>query len=362
MQKVCVIICAILIFPLVNISAQTTINPDVSAIGEILMYSHNDLERTNEYKKFNLSNPSMEININGYLNPFVRADAVISWEGEENASIEEFYATVLRGLPLGMNLKTGKHRLEFGRLNPLHPHAYSFIDLPLVHEVFFGEEGLNDMDIRASFLLPTGNAYTELMGAVTKGEALLEDGALDGNDTTHVGLGVFGRLTTSLAVTDKTELSLGTSVFNGVYKLEPSQLRTTLIGTDVKYKNVKSRYSTLLLEGEFIHRSQEQEIGKNINSTGEYAYLDYKFHKIYNIGGMFDNISEKTVEYDTLGTPNKSTMRTWRGTLFIGFAPIEETSLVRLVGHWTKPEDTSGIWELKLQFVFSLGPHKPHNF
>ena len=362
MRKVCMLICAFLIFPIVNISAQTTINPDISAIGQILMYSHNDRERVNEYRKFNLSNPSMEISINGYLNPFVRADAIIAWEGEENASMEEFYATVLRGLPLGMNLRAGKHRLEFGRLNPLHPHTYSFIDLPLVHEAFFGEEGLNDMNLRASFLLPTGSAYTELMGAITKGEALLAEDALQDNDTTHIGLGVFSRLTTSFAVSENSELSLGTSVFNGVYTLEPSQLRTTLIGADVKYKNVRSRYSTLLFEGEVIHRSQEQETGKNINSIGEYAYLDYKFNKIYNIGGMFDNVSEKSVEYDTFGTPTETTIRTWRGTLFVGFAPIEETSLVRLVGHWTKPEDTSGIWELKLQFVFSLGPHKPHNF
>jgi len=345
-----------------SVSAQTTLNPDVSAIGDMMIFTHNDEERINEKDKFNLTRPKLELNLNGYLNPYARADAVIAWEGEENAVIEEFYATILRGLPLNMNLRAGKYRLEYGRLNPIHPHAYSFINLPMVHEAFFGEEGLNDVAIRAAFLLPSGKTYTELMGAVTKGNALLEEDALAGNDTTHLNLGGFGRLTTSMAVSETAELSLGTSILNSVYEIDPRQLRTTLIGLDAKYKNVKSRYSTLLFESEFLYRSQEQDSADNVTSYGTYAYVDYKFHKVYNIGGMFDYTSLKSLEFDTLGTPSEVTSNTWRGALFVGFAPIEETTLIRLVGHWTKPKETDGIWELAMQFVFSLGPHKPHNF
>jgi len=342
--------------------SQTTLNPDISAIGQVSVFSHNDLTRLNEQKKLNLTEPSVELNINGYLNPFVRADGVIAWEGEENAVIEEFYATILRGLPLNMNLRAGKYLLEFGRLNPIHPHAYSFIDLPIVHKEFFGDEGLNDAAIRAAFLLPTGNAFTELMGAITKGNALLEEDALEGNDTTHLNPGAFGRLTTSLAVSETAELSLGTSFLNSVYELEPRQLRASIFGGDIKYKNVMSRYSTLLLEGELLYRSQEQDSADNLTSYGTYAYVDYKFRKAYNIGGMIDYTSLKSLEFDTLGIPSEVTSNTWRGALFVGFAPIEETSLIKLVGHWTKPEEADGIWELALQFVFSLGPHKPHNF
>ncbi len=344
------------------VDSQTTLNPDISAIGEIQVFTHNDLDRINEKDKFNLTQPGLELNIGGYLNPYARADAVIAWEGEENAVIEEFYATVLRGLPLNMNFRAGKYRLEFGRLNPIHPHAYSFINLPIVHEAFFGEEGLNDVAIRTAFLLPTGNAFTELTGAITKGNALLEEDALEGNDTTHLNPGAFGRLTTSLAVSETAELALGTSVVNSVYELEPRQLRTTIIGADAKYKNIRSRYSTLLFESEFLYRSQEQDSADNVHSYGGYAYVDYKFHKVYNVGGMFDYTSLKSLEFDTLGPPSEVTSNTWRGALFVGFAPIEETSLIRLVGHWTKPEESDGIWELALQFVFSLGPHKPHNF
>ena len=343
-------------------ASQTTLNPDISAIGEMQIFTHNDVERINEKDKFNLAQPGLELNIGGYLNPYARADAVIAWEGDENAVIEEFYATILRGLPLNMNLRAGKYLLEFGRLNPIHPHAWSFIERPLVHEAFFGEEGLNDAALRTAFLLPTGSSYTELTMAVTRGRALLEEDALEGNDTTYINPGFFGRLTTSFATSDIAEFALGTSVLSSVYEFDPAQLRTLLAGVDAKYKAKGSRYSTLLIEAEGLYRSQKQDSANNITSYGGYAYIDYRFRQKYNVGGMFDYTSLKSIDVDSSGAPSEVTSKTWRGALFVGFAPIGETSLVRLVGHWTKPEYVDGIWELTMQFGYSLGPHKPHNF
>ncbi|MBK7092555.1 MAG: hypothetical protein IPH59_12695 [bacterium] len=103
---------------------QTTLNPDLSVVGDIRTFTHNDKSRPSEESEFNLTSPDMEIVVAGYLNPYSRADLVLAWEGGEKAEIEELYATILRGLPLGMNLRAGKYRLEFGRLNPVHPHAY----------------------------------------------------------------------------------------------------------------------------------------------------------------------------------------------------------------------------------------------
>lgn len=66
----------------------------------------------------------------------------------------------------------GKCRLVFGRLNPLQPHAYSPIYIPLPREVFFGEDGVNDIATRPSSVLPTGRFHTEATGAVLKGDIL----------------------------------------------------------------------------------------------------------------------------------------------------------------------------------------------
>lgn len=356
-----------------TLTAQTTLSPDISLIGDFRAFTHNDNNRPEEREKFNLTDPAMELMVSGYLNPFSRADAVIAWE-DENAEIEELYATVLRGLPLGMNLRVGKSLLEFGHLNPAHEHAWSFLKRPLPHEVFFGEGGLNDMAVRASFLLPTGSAYTELMLGVLKGNAL---SGLDPADTLSEirrNPGFFGRLATSLATSDNAELALGGSVVNTVYKVvapeidtaatagEPDQLRAWLAGLDLKYKNKPSRYTTLQIEAEGIMRSENQPDGNNLTSCGGYGYVDYRFKQRYNAGSIFEYVRVKEIAEAEEVTANPSASDTWRAGLFVGFAPVEETSLVRLTGHWTEPDQGDGFWEVNLQFLFSLGPHQPHNF
>ncbi|MEW5795910.1 MAG: hypothetical protein AB1772_06070 [Candidatus Zixiibacteriota bacterium] len=364
--------CILFVIVMLSVSgplmSQTTLNPDISLIGDFRVYSHNDTTHVEESERFNLAVPSMELMVAGYLNPYARADAVIGWHGEHNAEIEELYGTVLRGLPLGMNLRVGKYLLEFGRLNSVHEHAWSFIMRPLPHEVFFGDHGLSDMAVRAGFLLPTGDAYTELMLGTLKGDALAghhHEEPAEESPLRHPGF--FGRLASSFATSESAELALGGSVVNSVYEVETSQLRTWLAGLDLKYKYKPSRYTILQVESEGIMRSEEQEGGDKLTSYGGYGYIDYRFRQRYNIGGIFEYARVRAGEHhhddgeeEEVGVINVSD--TWRAGLFLGFAPIEETSLVRLAGHWTEPDDREGYWELKLQFLFSLGPHQPHNF
>lgn len=327
--------------------AQTTLNPDISLIGNVRAFSHNDTSRPTESREFNLTSPNLELMVAGYLNPYSRADAVLAWEGDENANVEELYATILRGLPLGMNLRVGKYRLEFGRLNPIHPHAYSFISVPLPHEEFFGEEGLNDMAVRASFVLPTGKLYTELMGAVLKGSALQEDVA----DSVRIKPGFFGRLTASAGVSENAELTAGVSTMTAEYD-SAERLRTRVFGTDVKYKWRPDRNQSLTMEAELLGSHRELDGDKCVDSWGGYGYIDYRFRRQYNIGSIVESTQGKI----------ESDLHLWRAGVFAGFAPIEETSLVRLVGNWTESNQAGSYWTATMQLVFSLGPHQPHNF
>mgnify|MGYP005832088109 CR=1 FL=1 len=338
--------------------AQTTLNPDLSVVGDFRLYTHNDSLRPDEKKEFNLQPPEMELVAAGYLNPYARADAVIGWHEESNAEVEELYATILRGLPLGLNLRAGKYLLEFGRLNPVHPHAYSFMYRPLAHTEFFGDEGLRDMAIRASFLLPTGKVYTELMGAVLKGD-LFEihehehesDTLLEEDTGDKVNPGFFGRLTSSIPVSEYSELALGGSFVTGIY--DPHEnLRAFLFGADMKFKWKPNRNQSLTIEVEGLLSHRKTEEFDTVKAYGGYGYIDYRFRQKYNLGGIFEYAQNKLdSEFDT-----------WRVAGFVGFAPIEETSLLRFVGNWTKPSDRKGYWSLTLQLVFSLGPHQPHNF
>jgi hypothetical protein len=318
----------------------------------------------------------MELMINGYLNPYARADFVIAWHGEHNAEIEEAYATILRGLPFGVNLRAGKYLLEFGRLNPVHPHAYSFINRPLAHAFFFGDEGLSDMAVRASVLLPIGSAYSEVMAGLLKGDALMGHSHDEMSEESHAHIadgdadpGFFGRLTSSLAVSDYSELAFGGSVLNSAYgfsedSVVSGQLRSWLLGGDLKYKYKPSRYTSLQIESEGIMRVDELEEGEGVlKSYGAYGYVDYRFRQSYNAGVIMEMVKAEQEEH-MAGEPEPEIHdhTVWRLGLFAGFAPVEETSLLRLSGHWTEPEEGDGFWEVTMQFVFSLGPHQPHNF
>jgi len=370
-----IIFCLLLILlSYMTVFSQTTTNPDISLVGDLRIFSHDDASRPDEVEELNIANPELELVVSGYLNPYARADAVFAWHGEHNAEIEEAYITFLRGLPLGANIKAGKYLLEFGRLNPVHPHAWSFIKRPLPHKYFFGDHGLIDMAVRPSFLLPTGNVYTEIMGGLLKGDALAEHEHGREAEEEHMheeeegtGLGFLGRLTSSFGTSENSELAVGFSALNAVHGSaehggeelpeEHHQLRTWIIGGDLKYKYIPSRYTSLQIEMEGLMRIAEQSEGDDLESFGAYGYVDYRFARVFNIGGIAEFVNLKHL-HEGIEEEEKIS----RFGLFAGFAPIEETSLLRLVGHWTEPEEGDGFWEVTLQCVFSLGPHKSHNF
>ncbi|MDD4050740.1 MAG: hypothetical protein PHR28_02420 [candidate division Zixibacteria bacterium] len=355
-NRLTIYLCLLLMAGGSSLMAQTTLNPDISLVGDIRAFTHNDASRPGEKNEFNLQMPAMELVVAGYLNPYARADAVVAWEGEENASVEELYATILRGLPLGLNLRVGKYRLEFGRLNPVHPHAYSFMDAPLPHQEYFGEEGLNDMAIRASVAVPTGHFNTEIMGAVLKGEILRVDGVTEPEtdstqDEIRIKPGFFGRVTTSAAVSENAEFTMGASMVTAEY--DPvAALRAWVSGVDAKYKWRPNRNTSLTVEGEALRNHRELPENKTVTSYGAYGYIDYRFHQKYNLGSIY--------EFAQGALDEESSVSRIGG--FVGFAPIEETSLVRILANYAKPKGADGFWTVTVQFVFSLGPHQPHNF
>ena len=48
--------------------------------------------------------------------------------------------------------------------------------------------------------------------------------------------------------------------------------------------------------------------------------------------------------------------------VFGGFAVMEESTLLRLMYERFLPQDQDAINTVTLQLLFSMGPHKPHQF
>ncbi|MEW5702709.1 MAG: hypothetical protein AB1792_10840 [Candidatus Zixiibacteriota bacterium] len=376
---------AYLLLPVVA-RGQTTLNPDISLIGDVRSFWHNDTTRSDR-KALNLGLHEAELAVQGYLNPYARADAFFAWHEGAGAEVEELYVTFVRGLPLGLSVKAGQHLLDFGRVNPLHPHAYSFIERSLAHLEFFGEEGLRDVGVQASLPLPTGDVATTIAAELLKGGFLtphthsdVETG--DGEAEAHVGgiaheaeeetvpnkRGFAGRWDSFFALGDYTSLNLGASAVTGI----PAEgQRRWLIGSDLKLRWKPDRYRSFTAVVEWIinrapvhvHDEEEsaarhaqalhEENAAHLTRHGTFAYADYQFRQRYNIGAVGDWTQ----------TLHDAEGELWRLGAFGGFAPVEETSLLRLlVAYQRDVESATGYWSAMMQLIFSLGPHRPHAF
>ena len=68
--------------------------------------------------------------------------------------LEEAYV-MTRSLPAGWQLTGGKFLSEIGYINNRHSHDWNFVDRPLVNEFLFGDHGLQDIGLRATYIPPT---------------------------------------------------------------------------------------------------------------------------------------------------------------------------------------------------------------
>lgn len=379
------------------VGAQTTVNPDISAIGTFNAFT-NFIKDTPEYGKLNFDIPDMELYVEGYLNPYARATFNIAFhEGEFHG--EEIYAQVVRGLPLDIQIKAGKYLLGFGKINTIHPHAWSFIYRPLYQQIYFGHEGFNDIGVNLSFILPTGEVYTTLDLGVFKGDALASehhhDTHEDEEDQDHIEMDrgnspIFvGRLGSFIPVGDFSNIEVGLSGSYGVHSKmdfytstdsavtpENKALNYLYAGIDFKYKYRPDSYTSLTIHGEALWNGREvlrkedldSDTEDEINTFGAFIYFDYRFNKIFSIGAKYDftyGIIGDEPYYNTLANDDQNKSYGIEG--WLGYYPIEETLALRLgVQHlmFNYADDTErdGETTINLQLIFSLGPHKAHPF
>jgi hypothetical protein len=77
---------------------------------------------------------NLEAVFDGAVDPYFKGQAnvvlQIAPDGSTNVELEEAYVTTT-SLPAGLQLKAGQFFTDFGRLNPTHPHAWDFVDVPL---------------------------------------------------------------------------------------------------------------------------------------------------------------------------------------------------------------------------------------
>jgi hypothetical protein len=149
---------------------------------------------------------------------------------------------------------------------------------------------------------------------------------------------------------------------------------------DFKFKYSPNAYSVLTIQGEGLldNRSVPRieqiangwttESSQNISNGGAFIYADYKFDKKYSFGVKYDYTAGIIGDKPTFSTLANDDKNSTQGIeAWIGYYPAEETTVLRLgVQHlsfnYADGTNRDGETTLKLQFIFSLGPHKAHPF
>jgi hypothetical protein len=399
------IVLALVLLSSVPLSVSALTQPDISAIGDFRAVTGNWTDSTGGKSprngNLNMQFDELELIFAGYLNPYAKAWVTISSPGN-GFEIEEAYATIFQGLPFKSEVRAGQWLIDFGRLNVSHTHAYPFIDRPLVHRIYLGSDGWKDQGVNWNVVLPTPFysklSLNALKGMTFEGEEAPEN-PLEGRYSTAP---IFaGRLNLFTSVGAGGNLDIGVSGMFGRYKGRGAygtgddssgfrNLYAKIAAVDAKYKIRWNDYTNLTLQGEAIFSGRDlfSDRFETRNTWGAFAYADFRFRKRYNIGIAFDrapgiydngeddyeqNIPENRYNTDlaVFDTKNSTTAL----TLFSGFSLLEETTLFRVAGRWTSytiddsdylldPSQRNKDSEFTLiaQLLFSLGPHKAHEF
>jgi hypothetical protein len=345
------------------------INPDISVIGDARAFVTDEATDTRE-GDLQLDLTSAEFAFQGYLNPFARADVYVGYHDEE-FELEEAYATILRGIPGGVQLRAGKYRVDFGKLNLLHPHAYSFLDTPLVHQEFLGHEGLIDVGFNANVQVPIGSTAVTFSGNLLKGDFAEphehshehEGEEADEEEAVETELGYSERISLYVPTGDYAGFEVGVNALQGTLDRATGR-GVELLGADLKYRWAPDKYRSLTIQGEWIRserdaehhhegeEGEEHEI-ERVSADGFYLFADWRFAQRWNAGA----IVERT------GHAEEEGVTTERIGVFAGFQLMEETTMVRLLLRRTDGDEIAEPFnEAILQLVFSLGPHKAHWF
>src|SRR5438874_952899 len=122
-----------------------------------------------QQRGFNARN--IELAFDGAVDPYFEGFANIVFkldnDNETEVEVEEAFMQTTN-LPFNLQLKAGQFFAAFGRLNQVHPHAWEFVDTPLVNGLFLGPDGLRGVGAQTSWTLPLP-WYSQLIFASQNG-------------------------------------------------------------------------------------------------------------------------------------------------------------------------------------------------
>lgn len=364
-----------------------TFNPNISvlAVFAAAYYSDDDpiVLAENDPEDTGINLQEIEVAFQSVVDPYFRFDSFLSFN-TEGVELEEAYGTSLLSLPLNSQIRAGRMRSKFGRINTLHRHFQNFVTLPVVASEFLGEH-LNPTSVEANFLLPLP-WFSEFSASV--GSPDVETASFDrDSDSNNLSRLLYNvHLKNFFELSDSLGISLGASYATGANGTDRGN-RTNLYGVDLfaKYRPLKRNpYQAVSFQSELMFRDAETENG-DIFDYGFYTQAVYKFHKRWSAGVRFgltdtdDPLTFDSAGEERLALPTVSGQianeegedeeegvlglfgRQYRVSGMLTFTP-SEFSLIRLQYDYTDQQFDSSESAVFLQFQYAIGAHGAHPF
>jgi hypothetical protein len=336
--------------------------------------------------------PNAELTLDGAVDPFfqgfVNIVTKLDEEGETVVELEEVFV-LTTSLPGSLQIKAGQFFTEFGRVNTQHPHAWSFVDAPIVNARLLGPEGLRSQGMRLSWLAPTP-FYAEAMVAVQNatGETTASFRSEESPDL-HGGEGVEAeveglrdflvtpRVTASFDPSDNTALVVGASAAFGPNN-SGDDAQTRIFGADLYWKwkspTAGQGFPFVSVQAEAMKRSYEAPLrvvqefiglpgvlpAETLQDKGAYAELLWGIQPRIVAGVRGDifrseeSVSASFFESELRGDRERlSTNVTWYPSEF---------SKLRVQYNLDRRDGIGTDHSLWFQLEFILGAHAAHRF
>jgi len=330
--------------------------------------------------------PNGELALDGTVDPYFKGFTNIVYKldsnGETGVELEEMYF-LTTSLPGNLQLKGGQFFAEFGRQNPQHPHAWAFVDQPLVLNRMFGAEGLRSQGLRLSWLAPT-SWYTEAMVAVLNSaggtafsfrsdeSAEIHGGAPVDRAVRRLGdFVIVPRVATSFDLAATQTLLLGVSGAFGPNNSGPDA-GTQVFGADVywKWKSLRAHqgFPFVSFQSEALFRrygaAQRPSsvdpafvlLAETLHDRGAYAQVLWGIKPLLVAGLRGEFASGDAAMYD----PELRASR-YRVSPNVTWYP-SEYSKVRVQYNYDHREAVGVDHSVWVQFEFLLGAHAAHKF
>ena len=393
-------------------SAQNYLNLSFDGLFAVGTSTANDIDKLetggHDPKQRGFTVENIETTFEGKVDPYFRAQAAvvlqIDPQGESFIELEEAYADSL-SLPANLQVRAGQFFTEFGRQNQTHPHAWDFVDQPLVMGRFLGHDGLRSAGARLSWLTPTP-FYSELYFTVqnsqgptvhsfrneNEGEPFFGRPSKQGSVKNFSDLLFVPRYVASFNLTDSQTLVAGAS---SAFGPNGTGGETQLYGVDLfwKWKSPNQHagfpfvsWSTEAMLRRYKAGAFDWDLNGNgvadpdemanpatglpailpretVTDYGVYSQVLYGFRKGWVVGLRGDYVAPSgQARYETiLGARDLDRASRWRLSPNLTWYP-SEFSKIRLqynFDHRNGIGDDHSVWA---QFEFLLGTHAAHKF